>query len=152
MYYSTNDGESWQSLRLNLPVVPITDLAVHKREGDLVVATQGRSFYVLDDLNLLYQLADAQKSDAFLFKPETAYRTPGFGGFQPAADATFGANPPNGAVVHYYLKDKPKQEIALEFLDATENKCVNSPLNRRKKARNHRRQHRANHLCRWKTV
>ena len=118
MYYSANDGESWQSLRLNLPVVPITDLAVHKREGDLVVATQGRSFYVLDDLNLLYQLADAQRSDAFLFKPETAYRTPGFGGFQPAAEATFGANPPNGAVVHYYLNDKPKQEIALEFLDA----------------------------------
>ena len=118
MYYSTNDGETWQSLRLNLPVVPITDLAVHKREGDLVVATQGRSFYVLDDLNLLYQLADAQKSDAFLFKPETAYRTPGFGGVQPAPDATFGANPPSGAVIHYYLKEKPKQEISIEFLDA----------------------------------
>ena len=60
MYYSANDGESWQSLRLNLPVVPITDLAVHKRDKDLVVATQGRSFYVLDNLPLLYQLADAQ--------------------------------------------------------------------------------------------
>ncbi len=118
MYYSTNDGESWQSLRLNLPVVPITDLAVHKREGDLVVATQGRSFYVLDDLNLLYQLADAQRADAFLFKPEMSYRTPGFSGGEPAADATFGANPPNGAVIHYYLKEKPKQEITIEFLEA----------------------------------
>lgn len=118
MFYSTNDGENWQSLRLNLPVVPITDLAVHKEMSDLVVATQGRSFYVLDNLPLLYQMADAQKSDALLFKPETAYRTPGFGGFQPAADTTFGVNPPNGAVVHYYLKEKPKQEIALEFFDA----------------------------------
>ncbi len=118
MYYSTDDGENWQSLRLNLPIVPITDLAIHKEMGDLVVATQGRSFYVLDDLNLLYQLADAQKSDALLFKPETAYRTPGFGGGQPAPDATFGANPPSGAVIHYYLREKPKQEISIEFFDA----------------------------------
>lgn len=121
MYYSTNDGENWQSLRLNLPIVPITDLAIHKREKDLVVATQGRSFYVLDNLPLLYKLADAQKSDAFLFQSEDAYRTPGFGGFQVPANATFGANPPNGAVVHYYLKEKPKQEVSIEFLDASGN-------------------------------
>ena len=50
IYYSSNDGETWQSLQLNLPVVPITDLEIHKRDKDLVVATQGRSFYVLDDL------------------------------------------------------------------------------------------------------
>lgn len=121
MYYSTNDGESWQSLRLNLPVTPITDLAVQKREKDLVVATQGRSFYVLDNLPLLYQLADAQKTSAFLFKPEDAYRTPGFGGFQPPANATFGANPPNGTIVFYYLNEKPKQDISLEFLDTSGN-------------------------------
>ncbi|MGI8788246.1 MAG: VPS10 domain-containing protein [Pyrinomonadaceae bacterium] len=118
MYYSRDDGENWQSLRLNLPVVPITDLAIHKREMDLVVATQGRSFYVLDNLPILYKLADAQKADAFLFKPEDAYRTPGAGGFQLPATAAFGANPPNGAVVNYYLKSKPK-EISLEFLDAS---------------------------------
>lgn len=122
MYYSWNDGETWDSLRLNLPVVPITDLAVHKREKDLVVATQGRSFYVLDDLPLLYQLADANKAAAFLFKPEDAYRTPGGGGFfQLPAGAPIGANPPNGAVINYYLKEKPKQEISLEFLDASGN-------------------------------
>jgi hypothetical protein len=67
---------------------------------------------------MLYQMADAQKSDTFLFKPEDTYRTPGFGGFLLPPTATFGANPPNGAVVHYYLKEKPKQEISLEFLDA----------------------------------
>ena len=121
MYYSMDDGENWKSLRLNLPIVPITDLAIHKREKDLVVATQGRSFYVLDNLPLLYQLADAQKATAFLFKPEDAYRTPGFGGFQIPANATFGANPPNGAIIHYYLNEKPKQEITLEFLDASGN-------------------------------
>jgi photosystem II stability/assembly factor-like uncharacterized protein len=118
MYFSANDGESWQSLQLNLPIVPITDLAVHKREKDLVVATQGRSFYVLDNLTLLYQMADAQRADAFLFKPEDAYRTPGFGGFQIPAGAPIGANPPNGAVVNYYLKSRPK-EVTLEFLDST---------------------------------
>jgi photosystem II stability/assembly factor-like uncharacterized protein len=118
MYFSSNDGENWSSLRLNLPITPITDLAIHKREKDLVVATQGRSFYVLDNLPLLYQLAEAQKSTAFLFKPEDAYRTPGFGGFQFPLNATAGANPPNGAVVHYYLGEKPKQDISIEFLDA----------------------------------
>lgn len=119
MYFSANDGENWQSLQLNMPIVPITDLAIHKREKDLVVATQGRSFYVLDNLPILYQMTDANKSNAFLFAPEDTYRTPGFGGFTPPPTATFGANPPNGAVIHYYLKEKPKQEITLEFLDAS---------------------------------
>ncbi len=120
MYYSANDGENWQSLRLNLPVTPITDLAVHKREKDLVVATQGRSFYVLDNLPVLHQMADAEKAGTFLFKPEDAYRTASGGGFfQLPAGAPIGANPPSGAVINYYLKDKPKQDISIEFLDAS---------------------------------
>ncbi len=117
IYYSTNDGENWQTLQLNLPIVPVTDLAIHKRDGDLVVATQGRAFYVLDNLPLVYQLADAQKADAFLFKPKDAYRQAGGGGFPLPKTATVGANPPTGAVINYYLKAKPK-EINLEFLDA----------------------------------
>lgn len=117
MYYSANDGTAWQPLQLNLPVVPITDLAVHKRDKDLVVATQGRSFYVLDNLPLLYQMAEARNADAFLFKPEDAYRQAGGGGFNTNPTATVGANPPNGAVVHYWLKSKPK-EVKLEFIDA----------------------------------
>ncbi|MBO0720895.1 MAG: glycosyl hydrolase, partial [Blastocatellia bacterium] len=59
MYVSYDEGESWRSLQLNLPVVPITDLAVHKREKDLVAATQGRGFWVLDDLSLFHQWKDA---------------------------------------------------------------------------------------------
>lgn len=119
MYYSANDGESWHSLRLNLPIVPITDLAVQKRDMDLVVATQGRSFYVLDNLPLLYRMAEIGGSDGMLFKPEDAYRQAGGGGFGGGGNATVGPNPPNGAVVHYWLKNKPK-EVILEFMDAGE--------------------------------
>ncbi len=119
IYYSTNDGEQWQSLQLNLPIVPITDLTVHKREKDLVVATQGRSFYVLDNLPVLYQLADAEKSSALLFKPEDAYRTAGGGGFGLGPNASVGRNPPHGAVVNYYLKELPKKDLTIEFLDST---------------------------------
>lgn len=118
MFYSINDGANWQSLQLNLPIVPITDLTIHKQMQDLVVATQGRSFYVLDNLPVLYQMTDATRADAFLFKPEDAYRTPGFGGFELPKTAAVGANPANGAVVNYYLKSKPK-EVVLEFLDAS---------------------------------
>ena len=116
MYVSFDDGENWQSLQMNLPVVPITDLAVHKRDKDLVAATQGRSFWVLDDLTVLHQMADA-RADVHLFKPEEAYRMPGGGGFS-RPDATVGENPPSGAVIYYYLKDKPKDEVTLEILDS----------------------------------
>ena len=117
IYYSANDGETWQSLQLNLPIVPVTDLAIHKREGDLVVATQGRSFYILDNLPIIYTLAQAQKADVYLFKPEDAYRTSG-GGFPIPPTATVGRNPSNGVVVNYYLKEKTTKEITLEFLDS----------------------------------
>ncbi|HXG91671.1 MAG TPA: glycosyl hydrolase [Blastocatellia bacterium] len=118
IYFSLDDGESWQSLQLNMPIVPITDLWVQKRDRDLVAATQGRSFYVLDDLNVLHQWADAMKADAYLFKPEDTYRMPGGGGFQSPA-ATVGQNPPSGAVFYYYLKSKPAGDITLEIIDPT---------------------------------
>lgn len=118
IYVSANDGENWYSMQLNLPVVPITDLAVHKRDKDLIVATQGRSFYVFDHLTVMHQSADALRAGgAFLFKPEDAYRQAG-GGFPLPANATVGANPPTGVVTHYWLKTKPK-EVTLEYLDAS---------------------------------
>ncbi|HEY9284134.1 MAG TPA: hypothetical protein VIP46_11830 [Pyrinomonadaceae bacterium] len=126
MYVSFNDGESWQSLQLNMPVVPITDLAVHKRDKDLIVATQGRSFYILDDLTVLHQLAEAGGNpsalpDVKLLKPEETYRLQGGGfggggGLPPGAPV--GANPPNGVVVYYHLKQRPATDVTLEFLDA----------------------------------
>jgi photosystem II stability/assembly factor-like uncharacterized protein len=123
MYVSFDNGERWQSLQLNLPVVPITDLAVHKRDQELVVATQGRSFWILDDLPLLHQLMDAggfsAAAETKLFKPKESYRMPGGGGFPLSATATVGRNPANGVVIHYSLKSKPASEIELEFLDAS---------------------------------
>ena len=123
VYVSFDDGDNWRSLQLNLPVTPITDLAVHKREKDLVVATQGRSFWILDDLTVLHQLKDAGAGatlanlDSRLFRPEDAYRMQGGGGFQLPSTATIGANPPNGVVLYYYLKSKPTTDVVLEFLD-----------------------------------
>lgn len=116
MYVSFDDGEHWQRLQLNLPVVPITDLAIQKREKDLVVATQGRAFWVLDDLPVLHQVKDGLKqSDMLLFQPEDPYRISVGGGFRTVAGAA-GQNPPAGAVIYYWMKDKPKGDVTLEFL------------------------------------
>ncbi|HYK21016.1 MAG TPA: hypothetical protein VEV42_09800, partial [Pyrinomonadaceae bacterium] len=121
MYVSFDNGEHWQSLQLNLPVVPITDLAIHKREKELVVATQGRAFWILDDLPVLHQLMDAggfnAVKDTRLFQPKDSYRMPGFGGFPLGPTATIGRNPANGVVVYYSLKEKPTNNLELEFLD-----------------------------------
>lgn len=119
IYVSFNDGESWQSLQLNLPVVPITDIAVHKRDKDLVVATQGRSFWIIDDLPVLHQWkSEIAQADAHLFKPEESYRMPG-GGFRIPSGAALGENPPAGVSIWYHLKDKPKGEVTIEILEAT---------------------------------
>lgn len=122
LYVSFDDGANWQSMQFGLPVVPITDLAIHKREQDLVAATQGRSFYVFDDLPLIHQLMDAGGMDAVkqtkLFQPENPYRMDG--GTPPLpATATVGRNPANGAVVYYSLKSKPTSDVVLEFLDTS---------------------------------
>jgi photosystem II stability/assembly factor-like uncharacterized protein len=119
IYVSFNDGENWQSLQLNLPVTPITDIALHKRDKDLVVATQGRSFWIIDDLPLLHQWKDTiAQADAHLFKPEEAYRMQG-GGSRIPSGAPIGENPPAGASIWYYLKEKPKGEVTIEILEAT---------------------------------
>ncbi|MFN2452604.1 MAG: glycosyl hydrolase [Pyrinomonadaceae bacterium] len=123
IYVSYDDGDNWQSLQLNLPVVPITDLIVHKGERDLIAATQGRAFWILDDLAVLHQMPNAtaanNRGEAFLFKPEDTYRLPGGGGSDLPATATLGKNPPNGAVVYYNLKNKPAGQVTLEFLDSS---------------------------------
>jgi photosystem II stability/assembly factor-like uncharacterized protein len=119
MFVSFDDGERWQPFQLNLPHVPITDLAVHGREKDLVVATQGRGFWILDDLSALHQLTDAQRAgggETALLKPEDAYRMPG-GGFPLPPNATLGSNPPGGVVVYYHLKSRPAGDVTLEFID-----------------------------------
>ena len=113
VFVSFDDGANWQTLQLNLPVVPIHDLVV--KNDDLVAATHGRSFWILDDLTPLHQVeAKVAQADVFLFKPRDSYRLGG-GGF-PMPNA--GQNPPSGSVICYYLKEKPKSEVTLEFLDA----------------------------------
>jgi len=123
LYISYDDGENWKPFQLNLPITPITDVAFHKREQELVVATQGRAFYILDDVPLLYQLKDSvQTEDAHLFKPKDTYRFGaggrGGGGGRGAGPAV-GENPPGGAVVYYWLKTRPQGEVTLEFLDSS---------------------------------
>ncbi|HKE56859.1 MAG TPA: hypothetical protein VKB46_09165 [Pyrinomonadaceae bacterium] len=122
IYVSFDDGENWQPLQFNLPVTPITDLVIQKREKELVAATQGRSFWIFDDLPMLYQLMDnggfKTASETTLFKPKDSYRMPGGGGFPLGATATVGANPSSGVVVYYSLKTKPTSDVQLEFLDS----------------------------------
>lgn len=114
IYVSYNDGGSWQSLNLNLTVSPIRDLQVQKREMDLVVATHGRSFWILDDITPLYEIRDgAVKSATHLYKPRHAYRMQGA---QATGLADAGTNAPNGVIVRYYFKDQPGAEVKLEFL------------------------------------
>ncbi|MDX6574049.1 MAG: hypothetical protein QOE96_2, partial [Blastocatellia bacterium] len=123
MFISFDDGANWQSMQLNLPIVPITDLAIHKREQELVAATQGRAFWIFDDLPMLHQVMDSGGfkaiSDTHLFKPKEAYRMPGFGGFQLPPTATVGRNPASGVVVYYSLKAKPTTDVVLEFFDSS---------------------------------
>jgi photosystem II stability/assembly factor-like uncharacterized protein len=119
VYVSFDNGENWQPLQLNLPVTSVRDLVVH--EDDLVIATFGRSFWVLDDVTLLRQMdAQVAASDAWLFRPETTYRVrPGADQESPVPmDETMFANPPDGAVVDYYLKEKPAAPVQLEILDS----------------------------------
>jgi len=120
LYVSYNDGDNWIPFQLNLPNVPVTDLTIQKREDDLVVATQGRSFYVLDDLSLIRELAPGKLPDgpAHLFEPKPTYRYAGGGGFGRPQPGT-GTNPPNGVVVYYSLKTKPTSDVVLKFMDSS---------------------------------
>jgi photosystem II stability/assembly factor-like uncharacterized protein len=124
VFVSLNDGASWKSLRLNMPPAPVHDLVV--KDDDLVVATHGRAFWILDDLSPLRQFKDEfTQSDAFLYTPATAYRFlgGGRGGGGRGGSTTAGENPPAGAVIYYSLKSAPRDEVTIEILDS-ENKRV----------------------------
>jgi photosystem II stability/assembly factor-like uncharacterized protein len=112
MYISFNDGKSWDPFQLNLPIVPITDLGV--KENSLIVATQGRSLWMIDDLTVLHQLdSNTATKDAVLFKPKDAYRTKGDQG---RPSLTAGENMPAGVVTHLYFKDlKETDKVQLTY-------------------------------------
>jgi hypothetical protein len=120
LYVSFDDGRHWQPLQLNLPIVPVTDLAVHR--DDLVVATQGRSFWVLDDLTHLHQLGPEDDPTSLrLFTPRAATLSLGAGPNRDEAAAVPDAYP-DGAIVHYVLprtvEPDDDEELVLEVLDA----------------------------------
>jgi photosystem II stability/assembly factor-like uncharacterized protein len=119
VYFSINDGDSWQPLQLNLPVSPVHDLVI--KGDDLVAATHGRAFWILDDISPLRQLtAELKAALAYLFQPSTAMRirssTHGDTPIPPEEPA--GENPPPGAIFYYYLKSPAQDEVKLELLDA----------------------------------
>ncbi|MTI39279.1 WD40/YVTN/BNR-like repeat-containing protein, partial [Fulvivirga lutimaris] len=114
MYISFDDGTSWKPFQLNLPTVPITDLTI--KNDNLIAATQGRSFWLIDDLTPLHQLSDQVKSSSsFLFKPMDSYR---MGGASYGNPKTSGENHPGGVMVHYYLKDTSKVDtVRMTFME-----------------------------------
>ena len=131
LYVSFNDGGNWQPLQLNLPVTPITDLIV--KDNDLAAATNGRSFWILDNITPLRQVAEVGQADAFLYKPQPAHRWHFPEGFRPRGPV--GVNPPGGAMIDYYLKSEPKDAITLEILD-DQGKVVRKISSREAKKRN----------------
>jgi photosystem II stability/assembly factor-like uncharacterized protein len=119
MYISFDDGEHWKPFQLNLPVTPVTDMTI--KDNDLIVATQGRAFYVLDDLSVLQQYKDSiVNQDLHVFGVNPAYRLLGrrFRGFG-GTNANEGANPPNGVVFNYFVKDiKDSAKAFVKIFDA----------------------------------
>ena len=129
VWFSPNDGAGWQKLQLNLPPVPVHDLTI--KEGDLIAATHGRSFWVIDDISALRQLSPSvTSSESYLFAPRDAYRVSFAGRGRGGAGAAgpnagppvhpIATSPSGGPVIHYWLK-KPGHEVTLQFLDAKGN-------------------------------
>ena len=111
MYISFDDGNNWKAFQLNLPIVPITDLAV--KDNNLIVATQGRSLWILDDLSLLHQLSEAKNKDNFIYKPKDAYR---MGGRSNSKSLTTGTNHPSGVLTYFNVANSDAKEITLSYL------------------------------------
>lgn len=116
MYISFDDGREWQPFQNNLPIVPITDLQI--RRNDLVAATQGRAFWILDDLSPIQQLNDdVAEANHHLFKPGLSYQVDG----TQSENLTEGTNPPHGSLIYYTFKEKPDTsdvEVRLDILNA----------------------------------
>ncbi|MFP4081519.1 MAG: VPS10 domain-containing protein [Candidatus Aminicenantes bacterium] len=110
MYVSFDNGRHWQSLQLNLPVIPVTDLRIH--EKDLVLSTQGRSFWILDDVTPLHQISSKIAEQPYLFNPRDTYRMRMARGRN--SNAPCGENPPNGVLVFYSFPESPEGEVSLQ--------------------------------------
>jgi len=114
MFISYDDGETWTSFQMNLPIVPVTDLAL--KNNNLIAATQGRSLWIIDDLTMIHQsMAKKTASDVVLFKPIDSYR---IGGRQVKDSKTEGTNHPGGVMTHFYIPklDEKKDTVSLTYL------------------------------------
>ncbi|AOW18348.1 glycosyl hydrolase [Polaribacter vadi] len=118
MYVSFDDGKNWESFQQNLPIVPITDLAI--KDDNLIVATQGRSLWIIDDLTPLHQLnSSTLKKEVVLYKPKDAYNLSGGNG---RTSRTAGTNHAGGVAVNYFIKSVNKKDtISLSFYDLNDN-------------------------------
>jgi len=121
VYVSFDDGEHWQSLQLNLPITSVRDLTIHG--DDLVIATFGRSFWILDNITPLRQVVEARKaSGPWLYRPATAVRVDNdsFSGTPIPPEEPMAENPPNAAMIDYFLPS-PASTIQLDVFDAQQN-------------------------------
>ena len=114
MYISFNDGKNWKSFQLNLPIVPITDLTI--KDNNLIVATQGRSLWIIDDLSVVHQAMNVRNKDVALMKPKPTYRMQGG---SREGSLTSGKNHPSGVMTYFYLKnyDEKKDTISVTYLN-----------------------------------
>ena len=132
MYISFDDGNSWSKFQLNLPVTSIRDLEV--KDNDLVVATHGRSFWIIDDLTPLHQLNEYNHDDdAILFKPDLSYRMAQSGGWNRPNNLLSGQNHPNGVIINYYIKELQEDDYLRIDIENKDGSIIRSFTNNQDK-------------------
>ena len=132
MYISFDDGNSWKPFQLNLPITSIRDLKI--KDNDLIVATHGRSFWIIDDLTPLHQLNDdVLLSESYLYKPDISYRMRQSGGWGRPNNLLNGVNHPNGVIINYTLKKFNENDyVKIDIID-NNNTLVRSFTNNKEK-------------------
>ena len=132
MYISFDDGNSWKPFQLNLPITSIRDLKI--KDNDLIVATHGRSFWIIDDLTPLHQLNDnVLLSESYLYKPDISYRMQQSGGWGRSNNLLNGVNHPNGVIINYTLKKFNENDyVKIDIID-NNNTLVRSFTNNKEK-------------------
>ena len=132
MYISFDDGNSWKPFQLNLPITSIRDLKI--KDNDLIVATHGRSFWIIDDLTPLHQLNDdVLLSESYLYKPDITYRMQQSGGWGRSNNLLNGVNHPNGVIINYTLKKFNENDyVKIDIID-NNNNLIRSFTNNKEK-------------------
>ena len=122
LFASNDKGGTWTQIKLNLPTVPVDDIQIHPRENDMILATHGRSIWIMDDIAPLEQLTPAvMESSVHLFDPRQSVMWRTWNNKPLTSDKAFlGQNPPNGAIVNFYLKENlaDRESLTLTFQDA----------------------------------